>query len=131
MHAKATLPRRGAPRITAQSSHRHHDIIIIIRIIHIIHISLIMLPLHHPYLLAGELLASYRGHTHTGVKMGCALMPSDAFVVGASEDGEWGTLNPNPYIIMGLHQHGEEVVRASEGIMILSVSRVPTGTAQT
>ncbi|KIY97662.1 mitogen-activated protein kinaseorganizer 1 [Monoraphidium neglectum] len=35
----------------------------------------------------GELLASYRGHTHTGVKMGCALMPGDAFVVGASEDG--------------------------------------------
>lgn len=35
----------------------------------------------------GELLASYRGHQHTGVKMGCGLMPRDASVVGAGEDG--------------------------------------------
>eukprot|EP00879_Flechtneria_rotunda_P032754 GHRR01036075.1.p1 GENE.GHRR01036075.1~~GHRR01036075.1.p1 ORF type:complete len:150 (-),score=33.83 GHRR01036075.1:100-549(-) len=36
---------------------------------------------------AGELLASYRGHTHTSVRMGCALLADDQHVVGCSEDG--------------------------------------------
>ncbi|WIA14257.1 hypothetical protein OEZ85_002793 [Tetradesmus obliquus] len=36
---------------------------------------------------AGELLASYRGHTHSNVRMGCALLADDQHVVGCSEDG--------------------------------------------
>lgn len=36
----------------------------------------------------GELLATYRGHRHEGVKMGAALLPGDSHVVGCGEDGE-------------------------------------------
>lgn len=36
---------------------------------------------------SGELLASYRGHVHSSVKMDCCLTPSDAHVVGCSESG--------------------------------------------
>ena len=36
----------------------------------------------------GELLATYRGHVHSNVKMGAALTPGDEFVVGTGEDGE-------------------------------------------
>lgn len=32
----------------------------------------------------GDLLAEYRGHTHTSFKLDCAFTPSDAFVVGSS-----------------------------------------------
>ncbi|KAL4436065.1 hypothetical protein ABPG77_005513 [Micractinium sp. CCAP 211/92] len=35
----------------------------------------------------GDLLAEYTGHTHTSFKMDCCFTPSDAFVVGSSEDG--------------------------------------------
>jgi hypothetical protein len=47
----------------------------------------------------GDLLASYQGHTHEGVKMDAALLPSDAYVVGSSEDGACQTLffsGPSP-----------------------------------
>lgn len=37
---------------------------------------------------AGELLASYRGHTHEDVRMGCSLLADDQHVAGCSEDGE-------------------------------------------
>lgn len=37
---------------------------------------------------AGELLASYTGHTHESVRMGCAVTADDQHVVGCSEDGE-------------------------------------------
>jgi mitogen-activated protein kinase organizer 1 len=37
---------------------------------------------------AGELLASYRGHSHASVRMGCAFTADDQHVVGCSEDGE-------------------------------------------
>jgi hypothetical protein len=30
-----------------------------------------------------------RGHTHSNVRMGCALLADDQHVVGCSEDGEW------------------------------------------
>lgn len=36
----------------------------------------------------GELLATYTGHQHESVKMECAITPSDAYVIGSSEDGE-------------------------------------------
>ncbi|KAF8061308.1 WDR83 [Scenedesmus sp. PABB004] len=36
---------------------------------------------------AGELLASYRGHTHEATRMACALLADDQHVVGCSEDG--------------------------------------------
>jgi hypothetical protein len=36
----------------------------------------------------GDLLATYQGHLHEGVQMDAALLPSDAYVVGSSEDGE-------------------------------------------
>lgn len=37
---------------------------------------------------AGELLASYSGHIHESVRMGCAFTADDQHVVGCSEDGE-------------------------------------------
>jgi WD40 repeat protein len=37
---------------------------------------------------AGELLASYSGHTHESVRMGCAFTADDQHVIGCSEDGE-------------------------------------------
>lgn len=36
---------------------------------------------------AGELLASYTGHTHASVRMGCAFTADDGHVIGCSEDG--------------------------------------------
>lgn len=35
----------------------------------------------------GDLLAEYRGHRHAGTKLDAAFMPSDGYVVAASEDG--------------------------------------------
>lgn len=37
---------------------------------------------------AGELLASYKGHKHEAVRMGCGFLADDQHVVGCSEDGE-------------------------------------------
>lgn len=37
---------------------------------------------------AGELLASYKGHKHESVRMGCGFMADDQHVVGCSEDGK-------------------------------------------
>ncbi|KAK9828990.1 hypothetical protein WJX72_003265 [[Myrmecia] bisecta] len=36
---------------------------------------------------SGELLAQYEGHKHESLKMDCCLTPTDAHVVGSSEDG--------------------------------------------
>lgn len=36
---------------------------------------------------SGQLLAQYTGHVHSSYKIECALMPSDAYVLAASEDG--------------------------------------------
>lgn len=36
----------------------------------------------------GELLASYTGHRHESIKMDCAFMPTDEFVLCGSEDGQ-------------------------------------------
>lgn len=36
---------------------------------------------------AGELLATYSGHKHEAVRMGCAFTADDQHVVGCSEDG--------------------------------------------
>lgn len=36
---------------------------------------------------SGEQLATYTGHKHEGVKLDCALTPSDEFVACGSEDG--------------------------------------------
>lgn len=36
---------------------------------------------------AGELLASYTGHTHEAVRMGCGFSADDRHVIGCSEDG--------------------------------------------
>lgn len=35
----------------------------------------------------GHLLAEYTGHKHASYKMDCCFMPSDAYVIGSSEDG--------------------------------------------
>ncbi|PSC74259.1 WD repeat domain-containing 83 [Micractinium conductrix] len=35
----------------------------------------------------GDLLAEYTGHKHASFKMDCAFSPSDAYVIGSSEDG--------------------------------------------
>jgi mitogen-activated protein kinase organizer 1 len=37
---------------------------------------------------AGELLASYAGHKHEDVRMGCAFTADDQHVIGCSEDGK-------------------------------------------
>jgi mitogen-activated protein kinase organizer 1 len=42
---------------------------------------------------AGELLASYSGHTHEAVRMGCAFTADDQHVIGCSEDGECEVLS--------------------------------------
>eukprot|EP00877_Chromochloris_zofingiensis_P007605 jgi/Chrzof1/3098/Cz12g11190.t1 len=46
----------------------------------------------------GELLATYTGHQHESVKMECAITPSDAYVIGSSEDGSvlyWDLVEAN------------------------------------
>ena len=51
----------------------------------------------------GELLATYSGHKHANVRMGCALLADDRHVVGCSEDGACTSSDhPSPLVASGL-----------------------------
>lgn len=50
---------------------------------------------------AGELLASYSGHTHEAVRMGCAFTADDQHVIGCSEDGEWDAAAETRAVLCG------------------------------
>eukprot|EP00878_Enallax_costatus_P017632 GHUV01018526.1.p1 GENE.GHUV01018526.1~~GHUV01018526.1.p1 ORF type:complete len:125 (+),score=23.70 GHUV01018526.1:597-971(+) len=56
---------------------------------------------------AGELLASYKGHKHESVRMGCGLLADDQHVVGCSEDGTvcyWDLVDANLVSSFQAHQ---------------------------